>query len=203
MPAPATPSHQTVVALEDLSHTDTPIPSPECPAGTALPFFPACPRSAPTAGSLCPLGLHPALGQHKEQRSRDKDVSPAGPPTPALPQPSAGDAYFLAQVFLSTRRGAWVFNRVGDQGYPVDVIFTTRMKMFLQNLLSPSMVNGFMEKQLNARFNHSHYGLKPKHRCWQTLPLPGRDPLPLPCAAPSVLSMLPGPRQGPQLWKPG
>ncbi|XP_010143784.1 PREDICTED: dimethylaniline monooxygenase [N-oxide-forming] 5-like, partial [Buceros rhinoceros silvestris] len=67
------------------------------------------------------------------------------------------------QVFLSTRRGAWIFNRVGDQGYPIDVILTTRMRMFLHNLLSPSMVNGFMEKQLNARFNHSHYGLKPKH----------------------------------------
>ncbi|XP_072723767.1 flavin-containing monooxygenase 5-like isoform X2 [Ciconia boyciana] len=64
----------------------------------------------------------------------------------------------------STRRGAWILNRVGDQGYPIDVIFTTRMKMFLKKLLSPSMVSDFTEKQLNARFNHSHYGLKPKHR---------------------------------------
>ncbi|XP_009271578.1 PREDICTED: dimethylaniline monooxygenase [N-oxide-forming] 5 isoform X1 [Aptenodytes forsteri] len=68
------------------------------------------------------------------------------------------------QVFLSTRRGAWILNRVGDQGYPIDIIFTTRMKMFLKKLLSPSMVSDFAEKQLNARFNHSHYGLKPKHR---------------------------------------
>ncbi|XP_075012757.1 flavin-containing monooxygenase 5-like isoform X2 [Calonectris borealis] len=68
------------------------------------------------------------------------------------------------QVFLSTRRGAWILNRVGDQGYPIDTIFATRMKMFLQNLLSHSMVSDFVEKQLNARFDHSHYGLKPKHR---------------------------------------
>ncbi|KFW64768.1 Dimethylaniline monooxygenase [N-oxide-forming] 5, partial [Pygoscelis adeliae] len=68
------------------------------------------------------------------------------------------------QVFLSTRRGAWILNRVGDQGYPIDIIFITRMKMFLKKLLSPSMVSDFAEKQLNARFNHSHYGLKPKHR---------------------------------------
>uniref|UniRef100_A0A8C3JKW6 Flavin-containing monooxygenase n=1 Tax=Calidris pygmaea TaxID=425635 RepID=A0A8C3JKW6_9CHAR len=68
------------------------------------------------------------------------------------------------QVFLSTRRGAWVFNRVGDQGYPVDIVLTTRMKEFLKRLLSPSMVSNFAEKQLNARFDHSHYGLKPKHR---------------------------------------
>ncbi|XP_054689365.1 flavin-containing monooxygenase 5-like isoform X2 [Grus americana] len=68
------------------------------------------------------------------------------------------------QVFLSTRRGAWILNRVGKKGYPIDTIFTTRMKMFLKNLLSASMVSDFTEKELNARFDHSHYGLKPKHR---------------------------------------
>ncbi|XP_074732945.1 flavin-containing monooxygenase 5-like isoform X2 [Strix uralensis] len=68
------------------------------------------------------------------------------------------------QVFLSTRRGAWIFNRVGDQGYPIDIVLTTRMKTFLQQLMTSSMVSDFAEKQLNARFNHSHYGLKPKHR---------------------------------------
>ncbi|XP_009989174.1 PREDICTED: dimethylaniline monooxygenase [N-oxide-forming] 5-like [Tauraco erythrolophus] len=68
------------------------------------------------------------------------------------------------QVFLSTRRGAWIFNRVADQGYPVDIILTTRMNTFLNNLLSPSMVSNFMEKKMNARFDHSLYGLKPKHR---------------------------------------
>ncbi|KFQ73491.1 Dimethylaniline monooxygenase [N-oxide-forming] 5, partial [Phaethon lepturus] len=68
------------------------------------------------------------------------------------------------QVFLSTRRGAWILNRVGDQGYPIDIIITTRMKMFLKKILSPSMVSSFAEKQLNMRFDHAHYGLKPKHR---------------------------------------
>ncbi|KFR14474.1 Dimethylaniline monooxygenase [N-oxide-forming] 5, partial [Opisthocomus hoazin] len=68
------------------------------------------------------------------------------------------------QVFLSTRRGAWVLNRVGDRGYPFDVVLTTRMKTFLQKMVTTSMVNAFVEKQLNARFDHSHYGLKPKHR---------------------------------------
>ncbi|XP_071607357.1 flavin-containing monooxygenase 5-like [Heliangelus exortis] len=68
------------------------------------------------------------------------------------------------QVFLSTRRGAWVFNRVGDQGYPTDTVITTRMKIFLKYLLSSSMVNRLVEKQLNARFDHALYGLKPKHR---------------------------------------
>uniref|UniRef100_A0A8C4V1A0 Flavin-containing monooxygenase n=1 Tax=Falco tinnunculus TaxID=100819 RepID=A0A8C4V1A0_FALTI len=74
------------------------------------------------------------------------------------------------QVFLSTRRGAWILNRVGDQGYPIDVIFTTRMKAFLKKLLSPSIVCHLAENQLNARFDHSHYGLKPKHRIFDQHP---------------------------------
>ncbi|XP_068272905.1 flavin-containing monooxygenase 5-like isoform X2 [Nyctibius grandis] len=71
------------------------------------------------------------------------------------------------QVFLSTRRGAWIFNRVGDRGYPMDTIFTTRMKTFLKKVLSTSMVCDYAEKRVNARFDHSHYGLKPKHRILQ------------------------------------
>ncbi|KFP86703.1 Dimethylaniline monooxygenase [N-oxide-forming] 5, partial [Acanthisitta chloris] len=74
------------------------------------------------------------------------------------------------QVFLSTRRGAWIFNRVGDQGYPLDTVFTTRIKVFLQQLLSSSLVCDYVEKQLNARFNHSHYGLKPQHRVFDQHP---------------------------------
>ncbi|NXI69150.1 FMO5 monooxygenase, partial [Anseranas semipalmata] len=68
------------------------------------------------------------------------------------------------QVFLSTRRGAWIFNRVGQQGYPIDIIFTTRMMAFMKQLVTSSMASDFAEKQLNMRFDHAHYGLKPKHR---------------------------------------
>uniref|UniRef100_A0A8B9TKN7 Flavin-containing monooxygenase n=1 Tax=Anas platyrhynchos TaxID=8839 RepID=A0A8B9TKN7_ANAPL len=39
------------------------------------------------------------------------------------------------QVFLSTRRGAWIFNRVGQQGYPIDIVFTTRLKALMQQLV--------------------------------------------------------------------
>uniref|UniRef100_A0A8D0KSZ0 Flavin-containing monooxygenase n=1 Tax=Strix occidentalis caurina TaxID=311401 RepID=A0A8D0KSZ0_STROC len=60
---------------------------------------------------------------------------------------------------VSSRSGVLV-----GRGYPIDIVLTTRMKTFLQQLLTSSMVSDFAEKQLNARFNHSHYGLKPKHR---------------------------------------
>ncbi|NXA34151.1 FMO5 monooxygenase, partial [Eudromia elegans] len=68
------------------------------------------------------------------------------------------------QVFLSTRRGAWIFNRVGDQGMPMDVVFLTRMKKIISDMMTTSMLCNWSEKQLNARFDHAHYGLKPKHR---------------------------------------
>ncbi|XP_064283572.1 flavin-containing monooxygenase 5-like isoform X1 [Passer domesticus] len=79
------------------------------------------------------------------------------------------------QVFLSTRRGAWIFNRVGDQGYPMDTVLTTRLNTFLQGLLSSSMACDYMEKKLNARFDHSHYGLKPKHRVFHQHPTVNDD----------------------------
>ncbi|XP_068020594.1 flavin-containing monooxygenase 5-like [Melanerpes formicivorus] len=74
------------------------------------------------------------------------------------------------QVFLSTRRGAWVFNRVADQGYPLDMILNTRLNAFLREVLSYSLVSNYVEKRLNARFDHSHYSLKPKHRVFDQHP---------------------------------
>ncbi|XP_053101621.1 flavin-containing monooxygenase 5-like isoform X2 [Hemicordylus capensis] len=74
------------------------------------------------------------------------------------------------QVFLSTRRGAWVLNRVGDEGYPADMLLSTRSYQLLKNLFTTSMVNQWVESKVNSRFNHSHYGLKPKHRFFSQHP---------------------------------
>lgn len=68
------------------------------------------------------------------------------------------------QVFLSTRRGAWIMNRVGDFGYPFDVFLNSRFKYFLQKTFGQSLINAYMEKRMNERFNHAMYSLKPKHR---------------------------------------
>ncbi|EGW09227.1 flavin-containing monooxygenase 5 [Cricetulus griseus] len=68
------------------------------------------------------------------------------------------------QVFLSTRRGAWILNRVGKNGYPIDVLFSSRLNYYLSKILGSSFKNGFMEKQINQRFDHEMFGLKPKHR---------------------------------------
>ncbi|XP_004717319.1 flavin-containing monooxygenase 5 [Echinops telfairi] len=79
------------------------------------------------------------------------------------------------QVFLSTRRGAWILNRVGDHGYPADVLFSSRFKHFLKNMLSMSLVNTILEKNINQRFDHELFGLKPKHRALSQHPTVNDD----------------------------
>ncbi|CAH6789429.1 Fmo9 [Phodopus roborovskii] len=68
------------------------------------------------------------------------------------------------QVFLSTRRGSWILHRVWSNGYPMDSSFFTRFHSFLQKTLTTAAVNKYLEKTLNSRFNHAHYGLQPQHR---------------------------------------
>lgn len=68
------------------------------------------------------------------------------------------------QVFLSTRRGAWVLNRVGKHGYPIDMQISSRLTYYLSKICGSSIKNGYLERMLNQRFNHEMFGLKPKHR---------------------------------------
>ncbi|XP_076009749.1 flavin-containing monooxygenase 5-like [Genypterus blacodes] len=67
------------------------------------------------------------------------------------------------QVYLSTRRGAWILNRVGDNGYPVDLSFN-RIMAFFRHYLPYDFVCSVGEGRLDRRFDHSLYNLKPKHR---------------------------------------
>ncbi|XP_075038594.1 flavin-containing monooxygenase 5-like [Mixophyes fleayi] len=67
------------------------------------------------------------------------------------------------QVFLSTRRGAWLLNRVCDNGFPLDVVLFTRFYSILQDAF-PSLANNYLEKKLNSRVDHENFGLKPQHR---------------------------------------
>ncbi|KAM8931077.1 flavin-containing monooxygenase 5-like [Pelodytes ibericus] len=68
------------------------------------------------------------------------------------------------QVYLSTRRGAWVINRVSDEGYPLDVALYSRYKLFIKQFMTTEMINKWGEKRLNSRFNHENFGIKPQHR---------------------------------------
>lgn len=77
---------------------------------------------------------------------------------------------FTKQVFLSTRRGSWVLNRVGDDGLPLDMLYN-RAIVFLQKTLPYNTFCTLGENRLNKRFNHSLYGLKPKHRLMSQHPM--------------------------------
>lgn len=68
------------------------------------------------------------------------------------------------QVFLSTRRGTWVLNRVGKHGYPIDMLISSRLTYYLSKICGSTIKNGYLERQMNQRFNHEMFGLKPKHR---------------------------------------
>lgn len=77
--------------------------------------------------------------------------------------PSQHLSFSSSQVFLSTRHGAWVMYRVADDGYPYDVLYIRRCYKLLHSLLPLNAQNVYVQRKLNARFNHALYGLKPKH----------------------------------------
>lgn len=67
-------------------------------------------------------------------------------------------------MFLSTRRGSWILNRVGDNGFPMDMRFS-RLMHILMAILPINLTSMIGERGLNRRFNHKLYSIKPKHRC--------------------------------------
>ncbi|MGH0192110.1 UNVERIFIED_CONTAM: hypothetical protein FKN15_003694 [Acipenser sinensis] len=79
------------------------------------------------------------------------------------------------QVFLSTRRGSWVLNRVSDNGFPVDMMYGTRVMALLRKYLPSSLLNWIGEKKINTRFDHSLYGLQPEHRLFSQHPMVNDD----------------------------
>ncbi|XP_060064312.1 flavin-containing monooxygenase 5-like [Ylistrum balloti] len=81
---------------------------------------------------------------------------------------SGGDAAVelsrvASQLYLSTRRGSWVFSRMGGSGMPVDMIVVQRWLDVVINLLPVSVVTWMMKTWLNKRIDHKSYGLEPDH----------------------------------------
>ncbi|KAL4218994.1 Cyclopentanone 1 [Mactra antiquata] len=92
---------------------------------------------------------------------------------------SGGDAAVelsraASQVYLSTRRGSWILNRVSDRGLPVDMLNLNRFFTLLQYLF-PVWANTFMEFKLNRKFDHESYALKPNHRVFAQHPMVNDD----------------------------
>lgn len=81
---------------------------------------------------------------------------------------------FTKQVYLSTRRGAWILNRVGHQGLPLD-LRSNRILKAVRSSFPFDLICSLGERQLNQRFNHSLYNLKPKHRLFSQHPTVNDD----------------------------
>ncbi|GIY00782.1 flavin-containing monooxygenase 5 [Caerostris darwini] len=84
---------------------------------------------------------------------------------------AAVDCGFVAkQVYLSTRRGSWIMSRVGDNGKPYDLDFTSRKNMILEKFISYETKSKLFEQKLDEKFDHAAYNLKPKHRFFSAHP---------------------------------
>ncbi|KAG9468504.1 flavin-containing monooxygenase 5-like [Eleutherodactylus coqui] len=80
-----------------------------------------------------------------------------------------------SQVFLSTRRGSWILNRVSDYGYPVDMLHLTRFLNTVKHSMPNFLLNHVAESKLNQRFDHANYGIKPKHKVFSQHPMVNDD----------------------------
>ncbi|XP_069136296.1 flavin-containing monooxygenase 5-like [Argopecten irradians] len=83
-------------------------------------------------------------------------------------------SHAASQVFLSTRRGAWIINRKGFWGLPADAMANSRFAF----MLPKSALQWGVEKMSNFNFDHKKYGIKPTNRALQSHPTIN-DELPL------------------------
>ncbi|XP_035270364.1 flavin-containing monooxygenase 5-like isoform X1 [Anguilla anguilla] len=91
---------------------------------------------------------------------------------------AADSSRVAEQVYLSTRRGAWVVSRIGDDGLPADFMQGARLSMLVQRYL-PSWADKCTAQTVNQHLNHRLYGLLPSHGFSKQIPvvnddLPGR-----------------------------
>lgn len=88
-------------------------------------------------------------------------------------------SHVARKVFLSTNSGAWVLSRISDEGLPWDMVFMTRFRNLVRNVLPTPLVMWLTERQMNSWFDHASYGVLPTDRTQMREPvlndeLPGR-----------------------------
>ncbi|XP_059164231.1 flavin-containing monooxygenase 5-like [Physella acuta] len=67
------------------------------------------------------------------------------------------------KVFLCTRRGAWILNRLVDNGLPWDYFVHVRLASYMLSWLPRSYRNKLLKDKLNQKFCHDLYHLTPVH----------------------------------------
>ncbi|KFM81852.1 Dimethylaniline monooxygenase [N-oxide-forming] 5, partial [Stegodyphus mimosarum] len=76
-----------------------------------------------------------------------------------------------SQVYLSTRRGAWIIHRVGPKGRPFDLWLMKRFFNIFFNHAPYPIVCYVAEREINNRFDHELYRLKPEHHIFGQHPM--------------------------------
>lgn len=71
---------------------------------------------------------------------------------------------FAYQVFISTRGGSWIISRISKDGYPWDMIFHTRYKSMLQDVLPRIVLKWMRNQQMDRWFSHENYALEPQNK---------------------------------------
>ncbi|KAI0218819.1 Dimethylaniline monooxygenase [N-oxide-forming] 5 [Lamellibrachia satsuma] len=79
------------------------------------------------------------------------------------------------QVYMSTRRGAWIVKRIGGGGMPMDVIGMRRVIFDIMGRMPTRWLNSLTESFVNQSFDHELYGLRPKHRFHEQHPTVNDD----------------------------
>uniref|UniRef100_A0A0N5CH67 Flavin-containing monooxygenase n=1 Tax=Strongyloides papillosus TaxID=174720 RepID=A0A0N5CH67_STREA len=67
------------------------------------------------------------------------------------------------EVYLVTRRGAWIFNRLYTYGVPIEFAFSRRIDMIMRPIFPIWAVNLLLQKRMNEKMDHVTYGLQPEH----------------------------------------
>ncbi|XP_040068438.1 flavin-containing monooxygenase 5-like [Ixodes scapularis] len=97
------------------------------------------------------------------EQFKDRRVAVVGVGTSGL-DAAVNASHVAAEVYLSSRGGAWMFRRLGPNGMPNDAALLTRA-MDLKTRLVPQCMNlEKPESRFTNYFNHEAYGLRPKNR---------------------------------------
>lgn len=72
-----------------------------------------------------------------------------------------------AQVYLSSRQGVWVIQRLGKGGLPFDLEFICRCNNWISNIMPAAVSRWMIKKYMNDQFNHDLYNIQPEGSVWK------------------------------------
>ncbi|KAH7700278.1 CBN-FMO-2 protein [Aphelenchoides avenae] len=134
-----------------------------CTGHNSMPNFPAeCEEWRPNQSAFRGRILH--AKQYKEPKPFEDRINVVVGAGNSAVDIAVELSRVSQQVYWSTRGGAYVFNRVGPNGYPSDTV-KTRFNAYFWNRLLPKW---YLERStlaaLRRRFDHELYGIQPTYR---------------------------------------